>query len=70
MVISPGAAAVGKTLGEINLATYSVEVTAIRKGNIRGLAPSSDMRIEAGDVMVLLGTEDNLAAAEIKLMQG
>jgi CPA2 family monovalent cation:H+ antiporter-2 len=70
VVISPGAAAVGKTLGEINLATYSVEVTAIRKGNIRGLAPSSDMRIEAGDVMVLLGTEDNLAAAEIKLMQG
>ena len=70
VVISPGAAAVGKTLGEINLATHSVEVTAVRKGNIRGLAPSSDTRLEAGDVVVLLGTEDNLAAAEIKLMQG
>jgi len=45
-------------------------VTAVRKGNIRGLAPSSDTRLEAGDVVVLLGTEDNLAAAEIKLMQG
>ena len=70
VVISPGAAAAGKTLGEIDLATYSVEVTAVRKGNIRGLAPSSETRLEAGDVVVLLGTEDNLAAAEIKLMQG
>jgi CPA2 family monovalent cation:H+ antiporter-2 len=70
VVISPGAAAVGKTLGEIKLSKYSVEVTAVRKGNIRGLAPSAETRIEAGDVLVLLGTEDNLAAAEIKLMQG
>jgi CPA2 family monovalent cation:H+ antiporter-2 len=70
VVISPGAAAAGKTLGEIDLPKYSVEVTAVRKGNIRGLAPSSDTRLEAGDVVVLLGTEDNLAAAEIKLMQG
>ena len=70
VVISPGAAAVGKTLAEINLAKHSVEVTAVRKGNIRGLAPSSETRIEAGDVMVLLGTEDNLAAAEMMLMQG
>jgi len=70
LVISSGAAAVGKTLGEINLARHSVEVTAVRKGNIRGLAPSSETRIEAGDVMVLLGTEDNLAAAEMTLLQG
>jgi len=70
VVITPGAAAVGKTLGDINLTRYSVEVTAVRKGNIRGLAPSSEARIDAGDVVVLLGTPENLAAAEITLLQG
>ncbi len=70
VVITEGAVAVGKTLGEINLAKHLVEVTAIRRRNIRALDPSLDTQIEVGDVVVLLGTEDNLAAAEISLMQG
>ncbi|MGH8743718.1 MAG: monovalent cation:proton antiporter-2 (CPA2) family protein [Burkholderiales bacterium] len=70
VVIAAGAAAQGKTLGEINLVKHAVEVTAVRRRNIRGLDPSPETRLEAGDVVVLLGTEDNLAAAEIKLMQG
>ena len=70
VVIAAGAAALGKTLGEINLAKLAVEVTAVRRRNIRGLDPSPETRLEAGDVVVLLGTEDNLAAAEIKLLQG
>ena len=70
VAIAAGAAALGKTLGEINLAKHAVEVTAVRRRNIRGLDPLPETRLEAGDVVVLLGTEDNLAAAEIKLMQG
>ena len=41
--------------------------------SLRGTAvkpQASDARIEAGDVLVLLGTEQDCAAAEIKLMQG
>jgi CPA2 family monovalent cation:H+ antiporter-2 len=70
VTIEPGAAAVGKTLGAIELEALRVEVTAVRRRNIRGVAPASDTRIEEGDVLVLLGSERDLAAAEIRLMQG
>jgi len=70
VTIEPGAAAVGKTLGAIGLETLRVEVTAVRRRNIRGVAPAPDTRIEEGDVLVLLGSEQDLAAAEIRLMQG
>ncbi|SEN13699.1 Kef-type potassium/proton antiporter, CPA2 family [Nitrosomonas marina] len=70
ITITPGAAAVSKTLGELCLLDLSVEVTAVRRRNIRGLLPSDETRLEAGDVVVLRGTQENLAAAEIRLMQG
>jgi CPA2 family monovalent cation:H+ antiporter-2 len=70
VTIAPGTAAVGKTLGEIGLDALRVEVNAVRRRNIRGVAPEPDTRIEAGDVLVLLGAPEDLAAAEIKLMQG
>jgi CPA2 family monovalent cation:H+ antiporter-2 len=64
------AAAIGRTLGEIDLARLRVQVTAVRRRNIRGVAPEPTTRIEEGDVLVLLGAERDLAAAEIRLMQG
>jgi CPA2 family monovalent cation:H+ antiporter-2 len=70
VTIAPGAKAIGKTLGEIGLESLSVEVTAVRRRNIRGVAPEPATRIEEGDVLVLLGAEEDLAAAEIKLIQG
>ena len=70
LTILPAAAAINKTLAEINLKTLTVEVIAVRRRNIRGLLPSADTKLEAGDVVVLKGTQENLAAAEIKLMQG
>jgi CPA2 family monovalent cation:H+ antiporter-2 len=70
VTIEPGAAAIGKTLGAIGLGELRVEVTAVRRRNIRGVAPEHATRIEEGDVLVLLGTEQDLAAAEIRLMQG
>ena len=70
ITIIPGAAAINKTLGDIDLASLAVEVTAVRRRNIRGLLPTSETRLEADDVVVLRGTQDNLAAAEIKLIQG
>jgi len=70
VTIAPGAAAIGMTLGAIGLAALRVEVTAVRRLNIRNVAPDPDTRVEEGDVLVLLGAAADLAAAEIKLMQG
>ncbi|MNC87036.1 TrkA-C domain protein [compost metagenome] len=70
VTVTPRAAAIGRTLGEIDLARLRVEVTAVRRRNIRGIAPDPTTRIEEGDVLVLLGAEADLAAAEIRLMQG
>jgi len=70
VTIAPGGAAIGRTLGEVGLESFRVEVTAVRRRNIRGVAPEPATRIEEGDVLVLLGAEEDLAAAEIKLIQG
>ena len=70
ITIPPSAAAIDRTLDEINLSSLSVEVTAVRRRNIRGLLPTGETRLQSGDVIVLRGTQENLAAAEIKLMQG
>lgn len=70
LLISPQAASIGKTLGELDLDKMLVEVAAIRRHGIRGINPGPETRIDAGDVIVLRGTAENLAAAEIRLLQG
>jgi CPA2 family monovalent cation:H+ antiporter-2 len=70
VMIVPGSAAVGKTLKELNLGSFLVEVPAVRRKNVRELLPNDETRLEAGDVLVLRGAQENLAAAEIKLLQG
>lgn len=70
ITMPPDAAAINKTLKDIDLASLSVEVTAVRRRNIRGPLPTDETRLESGDVIVLRGTQENLAAAEIKLLQG
>ena len=70
VIITPGAAAIGRTLGDIGLQSLDVEVTAVRRHNIRGVAPDPTARVEEGDVLVLLGAEADVAAAEIRLIQG
>ena len=64
------AMAIGKTLAELELDTLPAEVTAIRRRGIRGLEPSPEMVLVAGDVLVLLGTEACLIEAEMRLMKG
>ena len=70
VLITPGAAAIGRTLGELNLARLEVEVKAVRRHHVHAQAPQPEFRIETGDVLVLLGSEQDCAAAEMKLMQG
>ncbi|MFA5241923.1 MAG: monovalent cation:proton antiporter-2 (CPA2) family protein [Sulfuricella sp.] len=64
------AVSIGKTLAELGLGSLLVEVTAIRRRGIRGVEPSPEMKLMAGDVVVLLGGAENLALAEARLLQG
>lgn len=68
--LGSGAYAVGRTLGELALGGAGVEVTAVRRRNIRALEPSDETRFEAGDVVVLLGGAEALAVVETRLLKG
>jgi CPA2 family monovalent cation:H+ antiporter-2 len=70
VVLTPGSRAIGKRLDRMNLRALDVEVTAVRRRNVRTMTPSPDTVLEEGDVVVVLGTEDSVTAAEMKLMQG
>ena len=70
VLVTSGARSIGKTLQELDLVAAGVEVHAVRRRNVRTTAPAPDMRIEEGDVVVLLGSEATVAAAEIRLLQG
>jgi len=68
--LEPGAAAVGRTLEELRLERVGAEVTAVRRRGIRADDPGPETRLEAGDVVVLLGRPEALEAAENRLLQG
>ena len=65
----PGAAAAGRTLGELGLQPLGVAVTAVRRRGIRGADPSPEMRLQVGDVVVLRGVPDALDLAERRLLE-
>jgi CPA2 family monovalent cation:H+ antiporter-2 len=70
ILLGPDAAAVGKALESLDLAGLGVQVTAVRRKGSREVNPGGDTRLAAGDVLVLLGTQGHLAAAEVRLLQG
>lgn len=70
VMVTPGAAAIGRTFAQLNLTALEIEVTAVRRRNVRTMEPSADTLVEEGDIVVMLGTEENVAAAEMKLLQG
>ncbi|MBI1174850.1 MAG: potassium transporter [Sideroxydans sp.] len=63
-------AAVGRTLDAMNLVILQVEVNAVRRHNVQGSQPAGDMVLRKGDVLVLLGAPEQLAAAEKRLRSG
>ena len=70
VLIVQGARSIGHALGELAIDELGVEVSAIRRRGVKSLAPSAETRIERGDVVVLFGPDDMIAAAEIRLLQG
>jgi CPA2 family monovalent cation:H+ antiporter-2 len=62
VTLEPGARAIGRTLEELRL---PVPVRAVRRRGVKaGLEPAAAGALQAGDVVVLLGTPEAFAAAE------
>ncbi|MBM3391242.1 MAG: potassium transporter [Betaproteobacteria bacterium] len=70
VALNAGAWAIGRTLGEAGLERFDVSVSLIRRRGIRAVSPAPEARLEAGDVVVLLGVPDGLEAAENRLLKG
>ena len=65
------ASAVGRTLEELDLEAIGVQVRAVRRpGQKLRLAAAAAGVLQAGDVVVLLGVPELLAAAEDRLLRG
>jgi CPA2 family monovalent cation:H+ antiporter-2 len=61
------AAAIGRVFSELALSEVGAEVTAVRRGKSR-LTFAPDLRLEAGDVVVLRGTAEAIERAEKRLL--
>ncbi len=56
--------ACGRMVGELPLSNWGTELTMLRRKGIQGLRPDPDTRLEAGDILILLGTPEALSQAE------
>ncbi|HEX6828587.1 MAG TPA: monovalent cation:proton antiporter-2 (CPA2) family protein [Burkholderiales bacterium] len=70
VLVVEGATGAGKSLKDLELEQCMVDVTAVRVRGARSVSPGPDTVLHAGDVVVLRGTPDALAVAEMRLLQG
>ena len=70
VVLNPGAYGVGRTIADLGLDRFNITVSLIRRRGIRAFSPSPEARFEAGDVAVLQGVPEGLAAGENRLLKG
>jgi len=70
VALIPGARAAGCRLDEVALDALGVTVTAVRRRETRLPYPGPETELLAGDVVVLLGTAEQLSAAEARLLGG
>jgi len=67
VLLTERAAAVGRTLAELDLDRL-VEVNSVRRAGVRSARSLPEWKLEAGDVVVLLGRPEDLAIAEARLL--
>ena len=70
VVISPGSYAIGRSLLEMNLHNFEVEVKSIRRPNGNGDTPNDESMLTEGDVIVLLGQPVGLTNAQNAILIG
>ena len=70
VTLVPGAVAAGRPLGDLALEKMGVAVTALRRQETRMISPGPQTVLREGDVVVLRGTAEQLAEAELRLLRG
>lgn len=70
VMLDAGAAAVGRTVDAVDVGADGVLLLALRRGGVRQMEPAPETRLQAGDVLILNGSPEALARAEIRLLQG
>lgn len=70
VIITNGAFAIGRSLTDMQLDVFDVEVKAIRRPNSNGAVLTTNNLLAEGDVVVLLGQPTGLANAENALLIG
>jgi CPA2 family monovalent cation:H+ antiporter-2 len=70
VIITNGAFAIGRSLADMQLDVFDVEVKAIRRPNSNGAVLTTDNLLAEGDVVVLLGQPTGLVNAENALLIG
>jgi len=71
VTLDAGAHATGKPLAELELEALGVEIRAVRRRGARAnLSAAEAGPLQPGDVVVMLGDADRVAAAESRLLQG
>ncbi len=70
VTLAPGAWAIGRCVGELDLEKVGAGITAIRRRSQRGLKPMPELELIEGDVVVLLGATAAVTAAEGVLLRG
>ena len=71
VTLTGGARSLGRSLGDLGLDQFGVQVRAVRRpGSAQRLTPQEAGALQTGDVVVLFGAPDLLAAAERRLLEG
>jgi CPA2 family monovalent cation:H+ antiporter-2 len=71
VTLDAGAYATGKPLAELELEALGVEIRAVRRRGARAnLSAAEAGPLQPGDVVVMLGDAERVAAAESRLLQG
>ncbi len=70
VVLTTGAYAINRKLGELALDELDVTVLAIRRRGIRTITPGPETRFDDGDVVVVQGVPATLVRTEKKLLRG
>ncbi|GIX30878.1 MAG: potassium transporter Kef [Porticoccaceae bacterium] len=70
VLLAEGHWAVGRTLDELHLESFDVELVDVRRGALRLPVKSPETVLRTGDVVVLRGRRDALDAAVARLIEG
>jgi len=70
LVVEPQAWAVGRRLGELALGERGVVVEAVRRRGMRAEQPDETTVVQANDVLILVGSREQLSGAERRIFVG